>query len=245
MKDKSLSIIIPCYNEAENLEKLIEIIKSELNKLSYKIEVILINNGSTDNTQEILNKLLKNNQAISYFNIDKNIGYGNGILLGLSKAKNEFLGWTHADLQCDFKDCLKAFEILYRNTNESNLNFLIKGKRINRKFTDNLFTKLMSIFIKIFCRVHLEDINAQPKLFSRKFYSLFNNPPRDFLLDFYLLHLSSIHNYKILDLDVDFSERKYGKAKGGGSLLGKVILSIKTAYYVVKYHNGNNYSQNK
>ena len=245
MKDKSLSIIIPCYNESENLEKLIEIIKTELNKLSYEIEVILINNGSTDDTQEKLDKILKNNQLIKYFKIDKNIGYGDGILLGLSKAKNNFLGWTHADLQCDFKDCLKAFEILYKNTNESNLNSLIKGKRINRKFSDNCFTKLMSIFIKIFCKVYLEDINAQPKLFSRKFYSLFKNPPKDFLLDFYLLHLASVHNYQILDLDVDFSDRKYGKAKGGGSFLGKIILSIKTAYYVVKYQYGNNNTQNK
>ena len=102
----------------------------------------------------------------------------------------------------------------------------------------------MSIFIKVFCKVKL-DINAQPKLFSRKFYSLFKNPPKDFLLDFYLLHLASVHNYQILDLDVDFSDRKYGKAKGGGSFLGKIILSIKTAYYVVKYQYGNNNTQNK
>ena len=85
MKNKSLSIIIPCYNESENLEKLIEIIKTELNKLSYEIEVILINNGSTDDTQEKLDKILKNNQLIKYFKIDKNIGYGDGILLGHRK----------------------------------------------------------------------------------------------------------------------------------------------------------------
>lgn len=240
MIEKSLSVIIPCYNESKNLEKLIDKITFELKKINYDIEIILVNNGSTDDTRNKLNELLKVNKSIKYLNIDKNIGYGNGILQGLSKAKKEFLCWTHADLQCDFKDCLKGFEILYQKTNEDKLNFLIKGKRINRKFFDYLFTKLMSIFIKVFCKVKLEDINAQPKLFPRKLYNLFKDPPKDFLLDFYLMTLSSKNNYNTIDLEVNFSDRKYGKAKGGGSFFGKIILSIKTAYYVLKYQNGNN-----
>ena len=114
MIEKTLSIIIPCYNESKNLEKLIKNIKKILEQVNFNIEVILVNNGSTDNTENKLQELLKENKKIKVVNIEKNIGYGNGILAGLSYAKNNYLGWTHADLQCDFNDCLKGFEILYQ-----------------------------------------------------------------------------------------------------------------------------------
>jgi len=245
MLEKNISIIIPCFNESKNLEKLVNRIKIDLKKVDYFVEVILVNNGSTDDSQMKIEELLKQSRSIKVVNLVNNIGYGNGILAGLSHAKNNFLGWTHADLQCDFIDCLNGFDILYKNIQNTGDNYLLKGKRLNRSFLDYFFTKLMSIFVKFFCKVDLDDINAQPKIFSRKLYNLFENPPKDFLLDFYLMNLSKKYNYKLLNLDVNFSKRLHGKPKGGGSLIGKIKLSIKTAYYILKYQNGNNYSQNK
>lgn len=245
MFEKNLSIIIPCYNESKNLEKLITTIENELKRINYVIEVILVNNGSTDDTQNKINELLKDNKVIKAVQITKNIGYGNGILVGLSYARNNFIGWTHADLQCDFNDCLKGFDILYKHTLQNNGDYLLKGKRLNRTFLDYFFTKLMSIFVSFFCKVDLDDINAQPKIFPKKLYNLFNNPPKDFLLDFYLMNLSIKNNYKVLNLDVNFLERLHGKAKGGGSFFGKIKLSIRTAYYILRYQNGNNNTQNK
>jgi len=240
MSEKTLSIIIPCYNESDNLEMLIQAIYNSLRKINYKVEVILVNNGSTDNTENKLKELLVNNEYIKTVNIKKNIGYGNGILTGLSYAKNNFLGWTHADLQCDFNDCLRGFDTLYEVNMKNKSDYLLKGRRSNRKFIDIFFTRLMSIFIKILCKVNLEDINAQPKIFPRKLYSLFENPPKDFLLDFYLMHLSTKSNYRILNQDVHFLDRIYGVSKGGGSFFGKIKLSLRTAYYIVKYRYGNN-----
>ena len=239
MSEKTLSIIIPCYNESQNLKKLIIVIEIALKKINFEVEVILVNNGSTDNTYEIINGLSVNNKYIKFVNIKKNIGYGNGILKGLSCAKKNYLAWTHADLQCDFNDCLSGFETLYQNNLNKETNYLLKGKRLNRKFLDNLFTRLMSIFIKVLCKVDLEDINAQPKIFPRKLYNLFSNPPKDFLLDFYLMYLSQRNNYKILNLNVNFLERLYGESKGGGTLFGKIRLSLRTAYYIWKYNYGN------
>ena len=112
--------------------------------------------------------------------------------------------------------------------------------RIKRKFLDLLFTKLMTLFINIFCKVNINDINAQPKIFPRELYKKFKNPPYDFLLDFYFLNLSQSENYKIINIDVNFKDRKFGIAKGGGSIFGKIRLSIKTAYYIIKYTYGNN-----
>ena len=78
------SIVIPCFNEADNIENLIE----RINKIQKKsnIEIILVNNGSTDATADILKKnfhLLKNIKVVK---IEKNIGYGFGIVTGLKRG---------------------------------------------------------------------------------------------------------------------------------------------------------------
>ena len=70
----------------------------------------------------------------------------------------------------------------------------------------------------------LNDINAQPKLFSRKFYEKhFYNPPSDFSLDLFLLCKAEF----VKTIDVFFNKRIYGEAKGGGSMKGKNEISIK------------------
>ena len=89
------SLVIPCFNEADNIENLIK----RINKIQKKsnIEIILVNNGSTDTTADILKKnsyLLKNIKVVK---IEKNIGYGFGIVTGLNSAKGNILGWTHSD----------------------------------------------------------------------------------------------------------------------------------------------------
>ena len=58
--------------------------------------------------------------------------------------------------------------------------------------------------------------------------------PYDFSLDLYLLIIAKINNYKILNFEVEFKNRLYGEAKGGGSILGKLKLTIRTIIYIFK-----------
>ena len=93
-----LSIIIPCYNEGMNIPLLIKSLLDSINQRK-DVEVILVNNGSTDDSESILNKEVnRNNNLFKIVNIKKNIGYGFGILTGLKNATGDVLSWTHADL---------------------------------------------------------------------------------------------------------------------------------------------------
>ena len=102
------SLVIPCFNELEN----IKIIINRLMQLEFKdnFELILVNNGSTDQTHKYVSRLIDSHQFLKYINIKKNIGYGHGIIEGLKSAEGEIIGWTHADLQTDICDGLKGFE---------------------------------------------------------------------------------------------------------------------------------------
>ncbi|BBM46671.1 glycosyltransferase, group 2 family protein [Leptotrichia wadei] len=212
-----MSIVIPCYNEEENipliLEKFGSIIKKE------NIEVILVNNGSTDNSKEILEKLLPKYQFSRVVQVSKNQGYGHGIIKGLEVATGEFLGWTHADLQTDPYDVIKAYKILEDRNWDKNI--YIKGKRKNRTFIENFFTVGMSIFETLYLKKNLWDINGQPNIFSKDFYKTWENPPKDFSLDLYALFLAKEQKRKIVRINVLFPKRVNGKSSWNTGFLAR------------------------
>ena len=227
-KKINLSLIIPCFNESENLPILI---KNLLEIESEFYEIILVNNGSTDNTNSVANDLIKNeNSCIKILDLPKNNGYGYGIKAGLQKASGEIIAWTHADLQTDPKDVAKAFQFYIKNKNYKKC--LLKGKRIGRGFFDNLFTLGMGVIASIALNIRLSDINAQPKMFHSSFLKNINDAPDDFSLDLFMLYEAVNNNYSILEYPVHFSNRIFGDAKGGGTFLGKFRLIVRTFSYI-------------
>ena len=174
----NLSIIIPCYNESQSINILVE---NCLLMLEDGVEIILVDNGSTDGTFYIMQKKNLPKQIIP-LRIEKNIGYGNGILKGLEFARGEILSWTHADLQTDPKDVLDGYH-LYKNELLSK-KYIVKGERKNRNFIDAFFTFCMTLYTFYSLRVWLYDINAQPKIFHRDLLKYFENPPLDFFSRF-------------------------------------------------------------
>ena len=223
---KALSIIIPCYNEELSIPKLIDNCLSIIND---DIEIIIVDNGSIDDTFQELNKLnIPNN--IMPIRIEKNIGYGNGIMSGLNCANGDVLSWTHADLQTDLSDIIRGYTIHKKEL--LNKTCVVKGKRKKRNLFDAFFTFLMGLYCSILLGKWLYDINAQPKIFHRSFLEKFEKAPLDFSLDLYVLYFFSLNKIKIKSIPVFFNKRQYGVSKGGGTLRGKFILIKRTLSYI-------------
>ena len=228
-----ISIVIPCYNEVKAIPLLIE--KCVLACGNRKdVEFLLVDNGSTDQTQSVFSTVLANASYpfIKLITVKKNEGYGNGIIQGLLNASGDILSFTHADLQCDPLDVVRAFdaysEILLNNRG------IVKGKRINRSFVDAFYTWGMSFLSSWMLGVQLADVNAQPKIFHRKFFEKFQNPPKDFSLDLFILYFARKNDFIIETFPVVFSKRHSGEAKGGGSWKGKIRLIKRTFNYILK-----------
>jgi len=224
-----LSIIIPCYNESQNIPLLLD--RFEKNLKREDVEIIIVENGSTDDSAGVLEELAPNYSFLKTVFVEENKGYGFGILSGLEQAGGEFLGWTHADLQTDPCDVLKALEIIESRDNAVNL--FVKGARRGRSAFDNLFTIGMSVFESVYLGVSLWDINAQPNVFHRSFFSGWKNPPHDFSLDLYAFFMAKKRGLAIVRIPVLFPRRQHGSSKWNTGLLSKLKFIKRTVDFSV------------
>jgi glycosyltransferase involved in cell wall biosynthesis len=206
--DPQFSLVIPCYNEAANIPLLVDRCRSSLSVSKLPLEVVLVDNGSRDESPRILADLLKNDPLIRSVRVEHNQGYGFGILSGLRAATGRILGWTHADLQTDPADALRGLELFGKAGTPDSL--FVKGRRHGRSAADVFFTVGMSVFETCLLRTRLWDINAQPTLFSRGFFETWRNPPNDFSLDLYAYHQARVAGVSVQRFPVVFGKRAHG-----------------------------------
>lgn len=203
-----MTIVVPCYNEAENIPLILnrfnEVIKDNA------ISVILVNNGSTDNSAQVLEEMLPRYPFARTVLVPVNQGYGYGIIQGLKEAEGDYIGWTHADMQTDPYDVVKAYRIAKKYHGEE---IFIKGKRKGRPAFDEFFTKGMSAFESIYFGMQLNDINAQPNVFPKRFFDMWQEPPYDFSLDLYALYMAKKSGLRVIRFPVIFPERIHGESK--------------------------------
>jgi glycosyltransferase involved in cell wall biosynthesis len=226
-----LSLVIPCYNEGAGLPGLLLRLKA-LSVEREDVEIILVDNGSSDAAVGLIQSASDGNKAIVPVRVEKNQGYGYGVLQGLKAARGEYLGWTHADMQTDPMDALRALRILERENIPERV--YLKGARCARPIADQVFTVGMSALESLLFRRLLWDINAQPNIFHRSFYERWQNPPYDFSLDLYAYVAALRSGLHILRFPVLFTDREYGTSHWNFNPLAKLGHIRRILEYSVK-----------
>lgn len=198
------SLVIPCYNEAANLPLLLDRCKDLA--AQPEVEVVLVDNGSTDSTAELLRNLLPLYPGCRSIRVEENRGYGFGVISGLKAASGQLLGWTHADMQADPQDVLRGLDFFEKHGDD----VFVKGRRYGRPLIDVVFTVGMSVFETLLLARPMWDINAQPTMFSRSFFEGWETPPDDFSLDLYAYYHAQAKGLKVYRFPVRFGERAHG-----------------------------------
>ena len=230
-KEIKLSIILPCYNESENIPIILEKFAAVMNRPD--VEILFVNNGSNDASQDIFNQTIPKYFFAKVIDIKVNQGYGFGITAGLREAKGEYIGYMHADMQTDPADPLKALEIIEKQHNPENC--FVKGDRKGRSFGDQFFTIGMSLFETIYLNTRLWDINAQPNIFHRSFFEAIKDScPKDFSLDLYLLYMAKKKKLNIIRFDVMFPDRMFGSSNWNTGIVSKWKFIKRTVQFSTK-----------
>lgn len=163
MMKRSLSVILPAYNEGLNITTAIEAVFRSTMDLFEDVEVIVVDDGSSDNTSELVQQMQEKEQRLRLVKHDHNLGYGAALRSGFSKAENKYLFFTDADNQFD----LNEIALLAKHLSEYNMVLGYREKRqdpmhriINSNIGNFLARTLLGIKVK--------DINCAFKFFERK-----------------------------------------------------------------------------
>ena len=207
MSYNNFSIIIPVYNEANNIKKLLNEIRFSLKNFD-TYQIIFIDDGSTDDSQDIL-KDFENKKIIQLIKNKKNIGQSYSINKGIKNAKYETIITLDGDGQNNPNDIPKLIK-MYNETN----NKLIGGIRINRK--DDYIKKISSVIannIRSFIlKDNCKDTGCSLKIFDRKIFLSF--PYFDGLHRF-LPALFKGFGYNTDFINVSHRQRNSGNSKYG------------------------------
>ena len=226
------SLVIPCYNEEKNLPLLINKYKKFL--INPRNELVLVNNGSVDDTDKFFKKLTKI-KNIKICRVKKNIGFGYGLKKGLLASSGKILIYSHADLEVNPNDIIKSIKLFEKN--RYNKKIFIKGNRIkliknNWTYIDIFFSYGYTVLNLILFRKNIYDIHGMPVVFSKKLLKNLNYFPNEFSIDLALYVHALKNHYKVIRFPVNFNKnkRKYGEGSSDN-----IIKCIKNSF-VQFYH---------
>jgi glycosyltransferase involved in cell wall biosynthesis len=233
-----LSVVLPCYNEADNLPPLLERYAQEWQAQALPAELILVDNGSTDHTAAVLaRELARPDLAFArVVRVPANRGFGHGTFTGLQAARGEVLGFSHADMQYAPQDLFDAYHCLMAAPDPQNV--LVKGKRQARGFSASLVTNTMAALASLVLLMPLTDINAQPKVFHRSHLARLTQPPNGFQFDLYVLYTARRAGLRVFTVPVVFGKRAHGQSKWAFSFLSRYRTIWATIAYIFKLRLG-------
>ena len=228
-KNLDLSLVIPVYNEAENLEILYREIRSSCEKLGKGYEVIFVDDGSTDDSASVLTKIRKEDPAVKIIKLRKNFGQTAALSAGFDHSRGEVIITLDADLQNDPAD----FGLLINKIEEGY--DIASGWRVKRK--DKLFSRRLpsataNWLISVITKVKLHDYGCTLKAFRKevlKNINLYGEMHR------FIPAIASQMGVSIAEVKVNHRPRRFGKSNYSVFRFVKVMLDLLTVKFLLSY----------
>ncbi len=241
---KVLSIVIPVFNEINFLNKLFCQIETYFNKEN--IEIIVVDDGSTDGSSNLLNELKAKNNYKFLFKLiksDKNYGKGKAIQTGIKDSHGEYILLQDADLELDIKDAKEMFDMIKKNKDIKCIfgSRYLSGKlKKNNYFFNNLVGKINSLIFNIFFSQSLSDVHCGLKILHRSVIEKIKLSVNDFGIEIDLASQIVRNNFFIYEYGVSY----FFRSKAQGKKITWVD-GLKSFYYLIKVRFfDNSYSTN-
>lgn len=204
-----VSFVVPCYNEEGIVGYTARRLLAAFERAGYCLELVLVDNGSTDRTSEIIQDLAAQHPSIVWHRIEQNQGYGNGVLSGIPLCTAPWIGIIPADGQVDAEDVVRLYEAVTSADGQ------VVGKVRRRFRMDGLRRKMISTAYNLFVRVlwpTLEtlDVNGSPKLLPRDVLLAMHLTSKKWFLDPELMIKAHYMGLRVHELNV------FARLRGSG-----------------------------
>ena len=230
---KTLSIVIPVFNEVNFLKELFEEIKKFFNNKN--TEIIVVDDGSTDGSSNLLVELKENNNynfSFKIIRLDINSGKGKAIQTGIKNSNGEYVLLQDADLELDCKDAKEMFEMITTNKDIKCIfgSRYISGKlKKNNYFFNNLVGKINSLIFNMFFSQSLSDVHCGLKILHRSVIEKIKLSINDFGIEIDLASQIVRNNFFIYEFGVSY----FFRSKSQGKKITWVD-GLKSFYYLIK-----------
>jgi glycosyltransferase involved in cell wall biosynthesis len=224
-----ISVIVPFYNEADNIEPLYEKISDVSPLLECDMELILVNDGSTDDSRTILDRLASRDRRVKVIHFRRNFGQTTAIMAGIDYSSGDVLIPMDGDLQNDPRDIPKLLAKLKEGYH------VCSGWRKDRKdhpLKRNLPSRIANWLISSISGVHLHDYGCSLKAYRReviKGVKLYGEMHR------FIPIYASWQGARVTEVSVTHFPRVHGKSKYGLERTFKVILDLIVVKFLAQY----------
>jgi len=225
------TIIVPVYNEEENLERVEKELLAYTKIASKKTSILFVNDGSSDNSQTLIEAICKRNEAFNFISFKDNRGLSAAIKAGFDTVESPLVGYIDSDLQTDPED----FNLLLKHIDEYDL---VTGVRADRKdkFVKNISSKIANGIRRTFTHDGMDDTGCPLKVIKTDYAKRI---PMFKGLHRFLPAMILLQNGKIIQVPVKHFPRTAGTAKFGlwNRLIGPLMDCFAYLWMKKKYIN--------
>jgi glycosyltransferase involved in cell wall biosynthesis len=219
-----LSVFFPFWNEEKNIEKVVKKAIPVAQKISDKWEIIMVDDGSSDNTFSIAKKLAKENPNLVVVSHDKNRGYGAALKSGFEKAKYEYVVFNDGDGQFDFSEISRFIEKI----NKADVVIGFRKKRLDNPFR-HILMNLLKVWDFFFFGFNFKDIDCGFKLFRKDaLEKIMPFKSEGAMITTEILARAKRKKLKIAEVEVSHFLRLYGDQSGGN--LRVIVRAIRESF---------------
>lgn len=203
-----LSLIIPFYNEEKNVTRVLDETVAVLEDAAIDYEIIAVQNGSRDDTSELLDRARRENDRIKKVSIEVNQGLGWGIISGLRRAEGDIVGWICGDGQVEGKHLIEVYRLAEENGTRGiyKINRVQRFDGFKRRFISAVFNGMMRIMFDVDTR----DANATPKLFGKDVFEEMDLISKDWFIDCEIMIKARRLDIPTREVPAIFNERQGG-----------------------------------
>jgi glycosyltransferase involved in cell wall biosynthesis len=207
-------IVIPIYNEADSLSRLLDLIRDTSKS---QIKFLLVDNGSSD--EKVIQLLMSDSRCWDYIRTEKNLGFGGGILFGIKATQSTLVGWMPGNLKVDPREVASTFDCLELGEGE-----MFKSSRSGRTMSEYIKTWMAGLFQSIMLGVTMFDSGGTPTICTRKFVDSFNNPPTDYVFESFVLYRARKIGMRIKRPKIHYGKRSFGSSHWQRGLKSEIKL---------------------